>query len=178
MKFSDEYFENYWQGRIYRHPEDNKKQIKIWAKKIFKSGWETGRFELSKSYDEPNTPREFLELLEKNCVYFKDGRGNEWIRIDEVEKIKERTAQLVREEVLLNWTESVEMGVNKRLEFEKDEARKSEKERILKIIDELKNPYPLGMLKEPITEEGRFWKFGNAVCDNCKEELKKRIEKL
>jgi hypothetical protein len=47
MKCLNEAFEEYWNRRVkYRHPEENKKELKIFAFKMFKNGWEKGVWEL------------------------------------------------------------------------------------------------------------------------------------
>lgn len=52
-RYRDEAFETYWNRRVkYRHPEENKKELRILAKKVFYVGWETGRFELNKEIKE------------------------------------------------------------------------------------------------------------------------------
>ena len=47
-----------------------------------------------------------------------------------------------------------------------------------KMIDEIRNPYPLDLMKKPITQEGRFFKFGNQVHENFRDEIKVTIKEL
>ncbi len=46
---------------------------------------------------------------------------------------------------------------------------------VLKLIDELKTPYPIDVFPG-ITEEGKLARFGHQVRENLKRELKEEIE--
>lgn len=56
-----------------------------------------------------------------------------------------------------------------------EKALKEQFQKIKKKIKELRNPYPLDLLEKKETQEGKFWKFGNKVWNNCKEELLKEL---
>ncbi|HEC66517.1 MAG TPA: hypothetical protein ENI23_14615 [bacterium] len=42
--YADEYFEEYWKKRLYRHPEENNKEAKKKARVFFYAGFNTGVF--------------------------------------------------------------------------------------------------------------------------------------
>lgn len=46
MKFEEDYFEDYWRARLYKHPEEDKRKLKVFARKLHKAGWEHCHFEI------------------------------------------------------------------------------------------------------------------------------------
>lgn len=57
------------------------------------------------------------------------------------------------------------------------EGRKLEKQRIMAEIETIENPYPLDLIAKPETEEGKMWKFGNRVWNNCVEKIRTEVFK-
>jgi len=55
--------------------------------------------------------------------------------------------------------------------------RETERKRVKTIVEELINPYPLDLLGSPIPKgnEGKFWKFGNRVWENFREDILKEL---
>jgi len=42
---------------------------------------------------------------------------------------------------------------------------------VIKLIEDEENPYPLDLLKKPLTEEGKHWEFGHKVFENTKVNI-------
>jgi hypothetical protein len=52
IKNKETAFNEYWTRRVkYRHPEENKTKLKIFARKMYYAGWDTGSFEQRKEME-------------------------------------------------------------------------------------------------------------------------------
>ena len=90
------------------------------------------------------------------------GRGN-----DKMKTIKELEKEI--EEFRIKETGELTLS-GQFLEYQKQTLKD-----VLKLIDELKTPYPIDVFPG-ITEEGKLARFGHQVRENLKRELKEEIE--